>query len=262
MEDDLKEQSKDDHKPEDDPGGDQEDNNDTRRQHDPQEAYREGRMETIHHQDIAGVGHPPPPPLGLVLPPPPIEYGSEATPVEGASELDSGGRLRAGSIEADKHPSGNKNSIPVKNPTRSQITVNGVNLMEIYKKKKEDSMKKTPRSKKKPLFDSSSSGKTTPSSDKKGTLLNFLVRKKQPEKHSDSKEDNPGIDSDSSHASYTTTPQLHSQESNVVIEDKGEELRTKLTFSSPHQKRVQDKIKMFELTPSVGGGVSVCKWKM
>ena len=62
-------------------------------------------------------------------------------------------------------------------------------------------------------------------------------------------------DSDSNHASNTTTPQLHSQESNVVIEDKGEELRTKLTFSSPHQKRVKDKIKMFELTPSVGGGV-------
>ena len=45
---------------------------------------------------------------------------------------------------------------------------------------------------------------------------------------------------------------LTSQEGNKPVEEIDEPIR-KLTFTPPHQKRVKDNIRMFELSPSVGG---------
>ena len=84
------------------------------------------------------------------------------------------------------------------------------------------------------------------------TLLSFLL-KKQTNQHTDNREDSEDKDRNSVSDSIAKDNIEHQQiqESFDNREAAINKEEPKLTFTPPHQKRVKDKIKMFELSPSV-----------
>ena len=215
------------------------------RKDDLKEASITGRQETRHHQDIAGVGQqPPPPPLRLV---------EKSLPIRGDNNVDISGRIRAGNIGSEGIPNGSRNTITAENSKTSHIMVNGVRLVDLPKLRKVDNTRKATGSRKKEGRGSKSDGRTTPSSDMRGKLLKYLVRKKPANEEDIS--DNKGTisgDNKSREEDENNSNNLTSQEGNKPVEEIDVPIR-KLTFTPPHQKRVKDNIRMFELSPSVGG---------